>query len=122
MDAACEVLEVRSACAVHRGAERVGRAVCEGDGVGDGGRAHEQEDRGEELGLRDGHGGRDVCDEGGREVVASGVVGVDVAFSAGEEARALLDGVLDEVFEVGEIGVGDGGADVDGGFGICVED
>jgi hypothetical protein len=54
--------------------------------------------------------------------VAIRVIGVGIAFSACEEASAVFDCVGDEVFECGEIGVGDGGADVDDGIQRAVED
>jgi hypothetical protein len=49
--------------------------------------------------------------------MAVGVVRVGVAFTACEEARAMFDGICDQVFELVEAGVGNRGADVDDG--VC---
>ena len=90
----------------------MGGGICEGDGVGDGGGAHEEADGREELFLRYLHVWRHVHEECGGEVMAFRVLGVVVAGAADEETGALGDGGGDEGFEVGEAGGGDHGADV----------
>lgn len=115
LEAADDGLQGRVALgAVDGGAEAEVGGVCDGEHVlcGGGLCAQHREDGGEAFVLGDAHRGRDVDEERGLEVVASWVVGVGVAFAAGEETRALGDGFGDELFEAGEGGVGDHGAHV----------
>ena len=113
--------EVASRGAEDRGAESIGGAVGNGDGICDRFGAHKEEDGGEEFGLGNRHGGCDVGDEGRGEVVALGIVGVGVAFSTCQEAGAVADGVLDEVFELGVTCIGYGCTDIDGSVWRAVE-
>lgn len=115
----CEVVDGDHACfeaaddgleggvalgAVDGGAEAEVGCVCDGEDVfcGGGFCAEHGEDRGEALVLGDAHGGGDVDEEGGLEVVALGKLGVGEALAAGEEAGALGDGLGDEVLEARE--------------------
>ena len=60
--------EIHTALTEDARAEGVGRTIREVDRVVDGFGAHEKEDGGEELGLRDAHVGRDAAEERGGEV------------------------------------------------------
>lgn len=80
--------------------------------MGGGGSEHEEADGREEFGLRYWHFGGYGAEEGGCEVVAVRVGGVDVWFSATVEMSALGYGGGDEGLELGEARGGDEGADV----------
>lgn len=100
--------------AVDRGAKAKVGGICDGENVlcAGGLCAQHGEDGSEAFVLGDAHGGRDVDEERGLEVVAFGMVRMDVAFAAGEEAGALRDGFGNELFEAGKGGVRDHGAHV----------
>ena len=74
---------------------------------------HENADRGEELFLRDTHGGQNVNEEGRGEVVALWMFGVSVALAANEKTCALSDSILNKGFQAGEAIRGNHGANVD---------
>lgn len=87
------------------------------DSVRDGGGAEDGADGGKDLFLGDTHGGRDVHEESGLEVMTFGMFWVVIALAAREESRALGNGFGDEGFEAGEGVCGDHGTDID--IGAC---
>ena len=74
---------------------------------------HENADRGEELFLRDTHGGQNVNEEGRGEIMALGVLGVSVALPTHKKTCALSDGGFDMGFQARKGIRGNHGADVD---------
>lgn len=87
------------------------------DSVRDRGGAEDGTDRGEHFFLGDTHGGCDVHDESGLEVMTFGMLGMVITLPAHEEFRALGNSFGDEGFEAGKGICGDHGTDVD--IGVC---
>ena len=88
--------------AENAGAEGVGCGISNLYRLVDGLGAHEEADRSEEFFLRNAHLRCDIYEEGGLEVVAFGIFGVEISGAPHYTSGALVDSVSDEAFEAVE--------------------